>query len=93
MNGESSAPDLVDLVTHVAATSGLPAGMARRIVGDMVAYHGEPVEAYVVRRHRELAEQGTKNETIYRQLQEEVAERLFPGPRCSPRQIRRMIYG
>jgi hypothetical protein len=34
-----------------------------------------------------------KNETIYVRLQTEVAGRLFPGPACSARQIRRMIYG
>lgn len=82
-----------DLIAHVAATSGLPAGMARRLVEDVVAYHAEPVAAYVARRHRELAAEGCRNEAIFARLQNEVAGRLFPGPECSTRQIRRMIYG
>jgi len=92
MHGESDAgPD--DLIGHLVATSGLSPGMARRIVEDVLAYHAEPVEAFVLRRHRELAAAGLKNAHIYRRLADEVAGRVFVGPRCSTRQIRRMIYG
>lgn len=94
MHGETSplSPD-ADLVAHVAASASLAPGMARRVVEDVLAFHGESVEGYVARRHRELAEQGLKNEAIYARLQTEVAGRLFPGPHCTARQIRRMIYG
>lgn len=92
MQGESDA-GLDDLVGHIVATSGLPPGMARRIIDDVLAYHAEPVEDFVHRRHRELAAAGLKNAAIYQRLCDEVAGRVFAGPRCSTRQIRRMIYG
>jgi hypothetical protein len=92
MKVESDA-ELQDLVERIAATSALSPGMARRIVDDVLAYHAEPVEAFVLRRHRELAAAGLKNAQIYQRLVDEVAGRVFAGPRCSTRQIRRMIYG
>lgn len=92
MHGESDA-GLDDLVDHLVATSGLSPGMARRIVEDVLAYHTESVEAFVLRRHRELVAAGLKNAQIYQHLADEVAGRVFAGPRCSTRQIRRMIYG
>jgi hypothetical protein len=86
-------PPLDDLVNRISASAGLSVGVARRVIDDVLASHTEPLEAYVTRRHRELSGQGMKNETIYVRLQTEVAGRLFPGPACSARQIRRMIYG
>lgn len=82
-----------DLVAFVAASAGLSRGVAQRVVDDVLAYHRESVEAYVVRRHRELCAAGWKNPAIYEHLRDEVARRLFVGPDCSSRQIRRMIYG
>ena len=82
-----------ELVTRIAATTGLAPGVARRLVDDVVAHHAESLEAFVVRRHRELAAVGCRNEVIYEQLRQEISGRLFKGPDCTLRQIRRMIYG
>ena len=82
-----------DLVARIAASSGLPAGIAQRIVEDVLAHYAVSLEDYVVRRHRELAAAGWKNPDIYEQLRREIRSRLFKGPDCSVRQIRRMIYG
>ncbi len=82
-----------DLVARVAATSGVSSRVARRIVDDVLAHHAESVEDFVVRRHRELSAVGWKNPAIFEQVREEIAGRLFRGPDCSLRQIRRMIYG
>jgi len=82
-----------DLVDHVAASSGVSPAVARRIVEDVLAHQAESVEDFVIRRHRELASRGWKNAAIYEQVGQEVSRRLFKGPECSVRQIRRMIYG
>ena len=82
-----------DLVTRIATSAGLSTGVARRIVEDVLAHHAVSLEDYVLRRHRELAAAGWKNPDIYEQLRREIASRLFKGPSCSARQIRRMIYG
>lgn len=92
MSPDPSAP-ASDLIVRIAATSGVSTGVARRIVEDVLAYHAVALEDFVARRHRELAAAGWKNPDIYRQLQREVASRVFKGPDCSIRQIRRMIYG
>jgi hypothetical protein len=81
------------LVARIAATSGLPSGVARRIIEDVLAHHAESLEDYVVRRHRQLAADGWKNAAIYECLRREIQGRLFTGPTCTVRQIRRMIYG
>ncbi len=86
-------PNLAELVAHVADTAGLPQGVARRVVEDVLAYHLESLEDFVARRHRELAAAGWKNPDIYPRLLEEMQRRPFRAPACTLRQIRRMIYG
>lgn len=92
MNADASFSD-AELVARIAATSDLPSGTARRVVEDVLAHHAESLEDYVIRRHRELAGEGWKNEAIYRHLCAEVEGRLFKAPAVSVRQVRRMIYG
>ncbi len=82
-----------ELVQRVVLSAGLDPAVARRLLEDVVAYHAEPMEEFVRRRHRELAGRGERNEAIYARLRAEVAARLFQGPDCSTRQIRRIIYG
>jgi hypothetical protein len=43
-----------DLVDHLTHTTALPESMARRVVEEVVAFCGEPAEAFIRRRHREL---------------------------------------
>src|SRR5690349_17579222 len=50
-----------DLVAHLVGTTGLTAAEAVRVVEDVVAFHAEPVEEVVRRRHAELKTYGAKN--------------------------------
>ena len=81
------------LVRHVVATTGLQPAEAARVIDDVLAFHQEPVEAYVRRRHGELKLRGAKNADIFTVLQDELADRLVAAPDLSERQLRRMIYG
>jgi hypothetical protein len=85
--------DLDDLVAHVARSSGLDPSQARRIVDDVFSYLSESPEAFVRRRHAALLRLGRRNPEIYDTIAEELAERRFPAPSWSLRQIRRIIYG
>jgi hypothetical protein len=85
--------DLDDLVAHVARSSGLDPSQARRIVDDVFSYLSESPEAFVRRRHAALVRLGRRNPEIYPAIAVELAERRFPAPAWSLRQIRRIIYG
>lgn len=82
-----------DLVDHIVRTTHLPAGVARRVVDDVVAYFSQPVEAVVRRRHRELQAAGRPNAAIFERIAAELAARPVAAPRLSARQIRRIVYG
>lgn len=90
---QTATPPMDELADRIVATTGLPPGVARRLIQDVLAHHAETVEDFVARRHRELAAEGWKNAAIYDRLRVEVAGRLFKGPECTTRQIRRMVYG
>ena len=47
------------------ATTGLAPAEATRVIDDVLAFHHEPVEAYVRRRHGELKLRGAKNDDIF----------------------------
>jgi hypothetical protein len=85
--------DVADIVDHVARTTHLPAGVARRVVDDVVAYFAETTEAVVRRRHRELQATGLANPAIFDRIADELAARPVAAPPLSPRQIRRIVYG
>jgi hypothetical protein len=89
----SDAGDLDDLVAHVARSSGLPPSQARRIIDDVLDYLGESPQDFIRRRHAALLRLGRRNDEIYERLAEEAAQRRFPAPPYSLRQIRRIIYG
>ena len=82
-----------DLVDHLVRTTQMPAGIARRVVADVVAYFGETAEAFVRRRHRELQAAGLANPVIYDRIAAELAARPVAAPSLTPRQIRRIVYG
>lgn len=82
-----------DLVAHLVATTPLSATEAARVVADVVAFHAEPVEHYVRRRHAALQTRGVRNPQIYARLREELAERVVAPPALSERQLRRIVYG
>ncbi|QIG45143.1 hypothetical protein G5V58_22375 [Nocardioides anomalus] len=81
------------LVDHVVRTTGLSAPDAARVVEDVVAFHAEPLEAYVRRRHAELKTYGARNPEIFAALAEELAHRVVAAPALSERQLRRIVYG
>ena len=81
-----------DLVDHLVRTTHLPAGVARRVVDDVVAYFSEPVEAVVSPRRREL-HSGLANPVIFDRIAAELTDRPVAAPSLTPRQIRRVIYG
>ncbi|NYE36446.1 putative membrane protein [Nocardioides cavernae] len=81
------------LVAHVVATTSLTPGEATRVIEDVVAFHAQPVEAYVRMRHAQLRTYGARNPEIFARIAEELAERVVAPPDLSERQLRRMIYG
>jgi polyhydroxyalkanoate synthesis regulator phasin len=81
------------LVDHLVATTELTPAEATRVVEDVVAFHAEPVEGYVRRRHAELKLHGVRNLEIFARLAEELADRVVAAPALSERQLRRIVYG
>jgi Mg2+ and Co2+ transporter CorA len=81
------------LVDHLVATTELTATEAVRVVEDVLAFHAEPLEVYVRRRHAELKTYGTRNSEIFARLAEELAHRVVAAPELSERQLRRIVYG
>jgi len=82
-----------DLGRRVAASTGLDEATAVRVVADVVAYFGETVEEYVMRRHEDLKSRNRRNGDIWPMLAAEVAGRRFKAPDLTERQLRRIIYG
>ena len=87
--------DVDDLSAHLARITRLDATEARRAVLELLDLLSvETVDAYVVRRHRELqANERLTNDAIFRRIAEELVGRPFAAPRYTERQIRRLIYG
>ncbi|MEU0542429.1 hypothetical protein [Nocardia sp. NPDC005978] len=82
-----------DLVRHVAASTGLPAAVAARVVADVAGYFDETAEQFVRRRHAELQRRQVRNAEIWRQLAAELAGRPVAAPEFTERQLRRIVYG
>lgn len=80
------------IVQHVVASTGLDPAAARRLVEDVVAFHAEPVEDYVRRRHAHLKARGARNEAIFAQLADELVGRVVAAPPLTERQLRRIVY-
>ena len=81
------------LVAHLVGSTGLSASEAARVVEDVVAFHAEPVEAFVRRRHGELKTYGAKNPEIFARIADELASRVVAAPPLTERQLRRLVYG
>jgi hypothetical protein len=82
-----------DLISRVAASTGLSAGEAARVIADVVGWYREPVEDYVRRRHAHLKMFGSKNDEIFARIAAELADRVVAAPDLSERQLRRIVYG
>lgn len=81
------------LVDRVVASTGLDPEVAARVIEDVVAYHAEPVAAYVRRRHARLQAEGARNPAIFARISDELADRVLAAPELSERQLRRIVYG
>lgn len=86
-------PYPVDLVRHIAASTGLSEATALRVVADIAAYFGETAEEFVRRRHGELQRKQMKNSEIWPVITAELAGRRFRAPEMSERRLRRVVYG
>ena len=80
-------------MARIAASTGLSPAEAARVVQDVVAFHAEPVEDYVRRRHAQLKTYGARNDEIFARLAVELEGRVVAAPVLSERQLRRIVYG
>jgi Mg2+ and Co2+ transporter CorA len=92
IQGVPTSPDS-DLVDRIATSTGLSPAEAARVVEDVIAFHAEPVEDYVRRRHAQLKTYGAKNSEIFARIAEELADRVVAAPELTERQLRRLVYG
>lgn len=81
------------LVERVVASTGLSPREAVRLVEDVLAFHAEPLEDFVRRRHAELKTYGARNPEIFQRISTELADRVVAAPRLTERQLRRLVYG
>ena len=84
---------LNELVEYLTRTSRLDRSEARRLVDEVVSFLVEQPEDFVRRRHLALQRRGLANASIFEQLKAELAQRRFPAPVYTTRQLRRIIYG
>jgi hypothetical protein len=82
-----------ELVDRIASSTGLTPAEAARVIEDVVAFHAEPVESYVRRRHAHLKTYGVRNPQIFARLAEELGGRVVSAPPLTERQLRRLVYG
>ena len=82
-----------DLARYLAASTGLPASTATRVIADVTAYFGETIEEFVRRRHAELRRAQHRNDEIWPLIEAELGQRRFAAPGLSERQLRRLVYG
>jgi len=82
-----------ELVERIASSTGLSRADSARVIEDVVAFHAEPVEEFVRRRHAHLKTYGAKNAEIFARIAEELAARVVAAPPLTERQLRRIVYG
>ena len=81
------------LLQHVVDTTDLEPAEASRLIEDVLAFHDETVEEWVRRRHGEMKTYGARNDAIFAQLREELADVVVAAPALTERQLRRIVYG
>jgi hypothetical protein len=82
-----------DLVRYVARSTGLDDATASRVVADVMAYFGQTVEEYVIKRHEDLKSRNRRNDDIWPLIATELKTRRFKAEELSERQLRRIVYG
>jgi hypothetical protein len=83
-------PELTD---RIVASTGLSPTEARRVIEDVLAFHSEPVDEYVRRRHADLKTYGARNAEIFARIAAELADHVVAAPALTERQLRRLVYG
>lgn len=86
-------PRVAELVQRLHRSTGMPLGVAERVVDEVMDHLAEPLESLVRRRHRELQSLGERNDRIYTRIAGELAHRPIGAPVLTERQIRRLVYG
>jgi hypothetical protein len=82
-----------ELVERIVTSTGLSPAEAARVIDDVVAFHAEPVEEYVRRRHAHLKTYGARNDEIFARIAAELGDRVVAAPPLTERQLRRIVYG
>ncbi|HET6667927.1 MAG TPA: hypothetical protein VFG98_11675 [Intrasporangium sp.] len=82
-----------ELVERIVVSTGLSPAEAARVIEDVVAFHAEPVEEFVRRRHAQLKTYGARNPEIFARIADELTGRVVAAPRLTERQLRRVVYG
>ena len=82
-----------ELVERIVASTGLSPAEAARVIEDVVAFHAEPVEDFVRRRHAQLKTYGARNPEIFARIADELTGRVVAAPPLTERQLRRVVYG
>ncbi len=92
-DSQPGQPDLEDLLDQLERTTQLSRTVLVRVIAEVVAHHGETIERYVRRRHRELQANGQHNAAIWSIVRRELTARVVAPPILSERQLRRIVYG
>ena len=81
------------LIHNLQSVTGLDEGVLRKILQEIRDWYDEDLQAWALRRHRDLQRQGIPNREIFGILREEAGRILIRPRPLTERQIRRMIYG
>ena len=82
-----------ELIERIATSTGLSPAEAARVIEDVVAFHAEPLEEFVRRRHAHLKTYGARNPEIFARIAAELGTRVVAAPELTERQLRRLVYG
>ena len=85
--------NFTELIKHLGQMTALSEVQSRQVIAEVLAYFNEDIESFIRRRHLELQQQGYSNARIFKAIQTELSDRLFPAELLSERKIRRVIYG
>jgi hypothetical protein len=81
-----------ELVDRIADSAGLSRQEAARVIEDVLAWYGEPVEDFVRRRHTQHHLAGRHNPEIFTLIAAELPGRVVAPPALTERQLRRIVY-
>jgi len=68
-----------DLIRHLRALTGLETGVLEKILNEVKSWYAEDLDAWILRRHKELQSQKLRNLEIYRTIREEAERHAHPS--------------